>query len=158
MIRLHFISRCHLAIIISGLANAFSRQAAAQAIPPNEANSITLLSLNQPPCAVLDARSVLKAKIAYHINASEVSTQGFAVSIKFKANRPGMTFSEGTADKVRVTSRQDTVTITYPMASIRRNGLLEQPLTCFFYLHRYTAPGRSTVIAQTKPIVFKECQ
>jgi hypothetical protein len=69
-----------------------------------------------------------------------------------------MTFSDGRQGILAITARQDTVTITYPLAAIRHNAQLKRPITCYFYLHRNTGPGRSVVIAQTEPIVFRECQ
>jgi hypothetical protein len=121
------------------------------------ANSITLLVLNQPPCTMPSAKSVLKAKLAYVIAEQEQSEYGFAVSIKFQSVDPRMTFSSGTQGVIPVTVRHDTLTLEYPLAKIWANEKLRRPLTCYLYLHRNTAPGRSTVIAQTPPIVFKEC-
>jgi hypothetical protein len=121
-------------------------------------NRLTLLSLNQPPCATLQPNSVIRAKLAYHLAETEQSAEGFAVSIKFQSVNPRMTFSDGRQGIVTVSARQDTVTITYPIAAIRRNAQLKRPVTCYFYLHRNTGPGRSVVIAQTAPVIFQECQ
>lgn len=123
-----------------------------------EGNRIALIKLNQPPCATLTSKSVLKAKLAYRIANTEQSEFGFAVSIKFQSNKPGMTFSDGQLGVATVKVKQDTITLSYPMAAIRHNSLLRRPITCYFYLHRNTAPDRSTVIAKTDPVVFQECQ
>lgn len=126
--------------------------------PPAEASHITLLALNQPPCTVPTARSVMKARLAYHLAATEQSSYGFAVSIKFQGTAPGLTYSKGRQGQVTITQRADTLTIEYPMAEIVGDARLSHPITCYFYLHRNLAPGRSRVIAKTPPIVFKECQ
>ncbi|MDO7886268.1 hypothetical protein [Hymenobacter cheonanensis] len=128
------------------------------ATPGSEASTLTLLRLNQPPCAVPTARSVIKARLAYRLAAGEQSDYGFAVSIKFREVTPGHTFSKGRPGQVSITQRADTLTIEYPMAAILADTRLSHPVTCYFYLHRNTAPGRSRVIAQTPPIIFKECQ
>jgi hypothetical protein len=123
------------------------------------ASTIRLVALNQPPCATLTPQSVLTAKVAYQIAAQEQSPYGFAVSIKFQGTDPRMTFSHGRAAGEEIVSRNDTLTITYPMAAIMQDTRLRRPITCYFYLHRNTsAEGRSTVIAHTPPIVFQECQ
>jgi hypothetical protein len=121
-------------------------------------NRLTLLTLNQPPCATLQPTSVIRAKLVYSLSETEQSTEGFAVSIKFQSTNPHMTFSDGRQGVVAISARQDTVIITYPIAAIRRNMQLKRPVTCYFYLHRNTGPGRSVVIARTAPIVFQECQ
>ncbi|TGE04833.1 hypothetical protein [Hymenobacter fodinae] len=69
-----------------------------------------------------------------------------------------MTFSDGRAGEVTVKCKQDTLTLSYPMSALRQNAMLKRPITCYFYLHRNTAPGRSTVIAKTDPVIFQECQ
>jgi hypothetical protein len=142
-------------IVSIGLAGAVPNHPASQA--PAAGSSITLLELNQPPCTVPSAQSVFKAKVAYVIAAQEQSEYGFAVSIKFQSTDPRMTFSSGRQGIISVTKRNDTLTVEYPLASVWANSRLKRPLTCYFYLHRYTTPERSTVIAKTPPIVFKEC-
>ncbi|WP_324676909.1 hypothetical protein [Hymenobacter sp. GOD-10R] len=133
----------------------------AQTAPAN-GNTIKLLALNQPPCSVPSPESMITARLAYHITEQEQSEHGFSVSIKFQGTDPRMTFSMGLAGQkageTLVTSRNDTLTLRYPMAAIWGNPRLKRPITCYFYLHRYTAPGRSTVIAKTPPVVFAECQ
>ena len=119
---------------------------------------ITLLTLNQPPCVTLTPQSVLRAKVAYRIADGEQSAYGFAVSIKFQSTDPRRTFSDGQQGVVTVTQRADTLTITYPLAALRQTAQLQRPITCFFYLHRYTDAGRSLVLAKTPPIRFEECQ
>jgi hypothetical protein len=121
-------------------------------------NRLTLLTLNQPPCATLQPTSVIRAKLVYTLAETEQSPEGYAVSIKFQSTNPHMTFSDGRQGVVAIAARQDTVLITYPLAAIRRNTQLKRPVTCYFYLHRNTGLGRSVVIAQTAPIVFQECQ
>jgi hypothetical protein len=138
------------------LTGAAITRATAQNQAP-EGSSITLLALNQPPCTAPTAKSVLKAKLAYAIAPQEQSEYGFAVSIKFQSTDPRMTFSGGMQGIVAVTSRHDTLTLEYPLAGVWANSRLKRPLTCYLYLHRNTAPGRSTVIARTPAIVFKEC-
>ncbi|GAB2940734.1 hypothetical protein GCM10027048_01400 [Hymenobacter coalescens] len=130
-----------------------SRQA-----PAANGNNITLLALNQPPCATPSRQAVLVAKLAYRIAAAEQSEQGFAVSIKFQTTEAGRTFSSGPQGHVFVAQGSDTLTLRYPVAAVWNHPRLKRPLTCYFYLHRYTAPGRSTVIAQTPAVVFAECQ
>ena len=125
---------------------------------PTEASHITLLELNQPPCTVPTTRSVIRARLAYHLAPTEQSDYGFAVSIKFRGTTLGLTYSKGRLGQVAITQRADTLTIEYPMAAILGDIRLSHPLTCYFYLHRNLAPGRSRVIAQTPPIIFKECQ
>ncbi len=127
--------------------------------PVTDGNAITLLELNQPPCKVLSAGDVLKARVAYHIADAEQAGEGFAVSIKFQGTDPRMTFSVGQQGKgTDVTARQDTLKLTYSMAAIMQNPKLRRPITCYFYLHRNLGNGRSVVIAQTPPIMFRECQ
>ncbi|GAB3586432.1 hypothetical protein [Hymenobacter daeguensis] len=121
-------------------------------------NTIALLALNQPPCATLTPQSVIRAKLAYHLAETEQSAYGFAVSIKFQSTTPGMTFSDGVQGQATVTARHDTLTLSYPVAAIRRNDRLQRPVTCYFYLHRNTGPSRSTVLAKTTAITFQECQ
>ncbi|WP_022826317.1 hypothetical protein [Hymenobacter norwichensis] len=123
-----------------------------------ELSSITLLTLNQPPCVTLTPQSVLRAKVAYRLADGEQSAYGFAVSIKFQSTDPRRTFSNGREGIATVTQRADTLTITYPMAALRQNAQLQRPVTCYFYLHRYTDAGRSLVIAKTPPITFQEYQ
>jgi len=125
---------------------------------PSPKNTIKLLTLNQPPCSMPSSESTITAKLAYLIAEQEQSEQGFSVSIKFQGVDPRMTFSVGTQGNLTVKSKQDTLTLTYPMAAIWSNPRLKRPLTCYFYLHRYTTPNRSVVIAKTPPIVFQECQ
>jgi hypothetical protein len=137
---------------------------------PASANKITLLALNQPPCSVPTEKSIITARLAYHIAEQEQSEHGFAVSIKFQGTDPKMTFSVGRytgsaqptsrerAGEVTVISKTDTLTLKYAMAQILNNPRLRRPITCYFYLHRYTAPGHSEVIAKTPPIIFAECQ
>lgn len=127
-------------------------------VSPTEASYITLLALNQPPCTVPTARSVIKARLAYHLAPAEQSAYGFEVSIKFQGATPGLTYSKGPRDRVTITQRTDTLTIEYPMAKIWGDARLGHPITCYFYLHRNLAPGRSRVVAKTSPIVFQECQ
>ena len=127
-------------------------------VASTDPSRITLLTLNQPPCVTLTPQSVLQAKVAYRLADGEQSEYGFAVSIKFQSTDPRRTFSDGQQGVVTVTERADTLTISYPLAAIRHNTLLQRPITCFFYLHRNTAPGRSTVLAKTPPITFQECQ
>ena len=122
------------------------------------ANRLALVSLNQPPCTTLQPGAVIRAKLAYELADTEQSAYGFAVSIKFQSTDPHRTFSDGKLGNATVTARHDTLTITYPVAALRHNAWLQRPLTCYFYLHRNTAPGRSTVIAKTPAIVFQECQ
>ena len=121
-------------------------------------NRITLLSLNQPPCATLQPTSVIRAKLAYSLADAEQSAEGFSVSIKFQSTNPNMTFSDGQQGQVAVTARHDTLTITYPVAAIRHNTRLQRPVTCYFYLHRHIGANRSVVLAKTAPVVFQECQ
>ncbi|WP_426058135.1 hypothetical protein [Hymenobacter sp. B1770] len=121
-------------------------------------NAIALLTLNQPPCTTLTPKAVIRAKLAYHLAETEQSDYGFAVSIKFQSTDPRMTFSDGDLGVVAVTAHHNTLTLSYPVAAIRRNDRLKRPVTCYFYLHRNTAPGRSMVLAKTEPIVFQECQ
>jgi hypothetical protein len=128
------------------------------AAPAAESNSITLLTLNQPPCATLTPQSVLRAKVAYRLADAEQSAYGFAVSIQFQSTDPRRTFSSGREGIATVTQRADTLTITYPMAALRQNAQLLRPITCYFYLHRYTDAGRSIVLAKTPPRTFEECQ
>jgi hypothetical protein len=133
--------------------------------PSPVGNHIKVLSINKPPCKVLSAKEVIRAKIVYRIAATEQSPEGFAVSIKFQGNDPRFTFS---AVKSRgatpprpdtpLALRSDTLTLTYSMADILQDTRLMRPITCYFYLHRNLGNGRSTVIAQTPPIVFSECQ
>lgn len=146
-----------LALALPGRAQTGAPPSAASAV---EASHITLLQLNQPPCAVPTARSVIRAKVAYRLAPGEQSEYGYAVSIKFQEVTPGRTFSQGRLGQVAITQRADTLTIEYPMAAILGNARLSQPITCYFYLHRNTtpAPGSSRVIAKTPPIIFKECQ
>jgi hypothetical protein len=121
-------------------------------------NAIALLALNQPPCATLTPQSVIRAKLSYHLAPAEQSAYGFAVSIKFQSTNPRMTFSDGVQGQAVVTARYDTLTLAYPVAAIRRNDRLQRPVTCYFYLHRNTGPGRSVVLAKTEAITFQECQ
>jgi hypothetical protein len=121
-------------------------------------NSVNLLSLNQPPCTVPTAKSVIKLKFAYQIAESEAAPDGYAVSVKFQSTDPRMTFSVGSQGQTAVTSKRDTVTLEYPMASILRAPRLQHPITCYVYLHRNMGQGRSRVIAKTPAIVFQECQ
>jgi hypothetical protein len=130
----------------------------AQTSDPAAASTITLLRLNQPPCVVPTAQAIIKARLAYRLAPSEQSEYGFAVSIKFRGTVPGLTYSKGRLGQATLTQRADTLTIEYPLAAIVGDARLSQPITCYFYLHRNTAPGRSRVIAQTPPIIFKECQ
>lgn len=120
-------------------------------------DTITLLTLNQPPCLVPTQQTVIKAKLAYHIAAAEQSDYGFAVSIKFQSTTPGHTYSRGRLATQAVTRKSDTLTIAYPMSAVLTDARLGRPITCYFYLHRNTAPGHSHVIAKTPPIIFKEC-
>jgi hypothetical protein len=108
---------------------------------------ITLLTLNQPPCATLQSTSVIRAKLVYNLAETEQSTESFALSIKFQRTNPRMTFPDGRQGVIAISARQDTVTLTYPIAAIRHNAQLKRPLTCYFYLHRNTGPGRSVVLA-----------
>ena len=140
-----------------GLAAPGLAQTSAPA-PTTEASRITLLELNQPPCTVPTARSVIKARLAYCLAPAEQSDYGFAVSIKFRGTTPGLTYSKGRLGQVAITQRADTLTIEYPLAEILGDARLSHPITCYFYLHRNLAPGRSRVIAKTPPIIFKECQ
>jgi hypothetical protein len=142
--------RACLALLTGGIVSAQT--------PVTTPNRITLLSLNQPPCATLPPGAVIRAKLVYTLAETEQSSEGFAVSIKFQSTNPRMTFSDGRQGIVAITARQDTVTITYPITVIRRNNQLQRPLTCYFYLHRNTGPGRSVVLAKTAPLVFQECQ
>lgn len=138
-------------LALAGLSALLAAQAPA-------GNAIALLALNQPPCATLTPQSVIRAKLSYHLAATERSAEGYAVSIKFQSTTPGMTFSDGVQGQVAVTARHDTLTLEYPVAAIRRNHRLERPVTCYFYLHRNTGPGRSVVLAKTGAITFQECQ
>ncbi|MBF9222027.1 hypothetical protein [Hymenobacter ruricola] len=144
-----------VALMAFAFVGAVPNRVAQQAPAPG--SSIALLVLNQPPCTVPTSQSVFKAKVAYVIAAQEQSDYGFEVSIKFQSTDPRMTFSSGMQGVIPVTSRHDTLTVEYPLAKIWANPRLKRPLTCYFYLHRNTAPGRSTVIARTPPIVFREC-
>ncbi|MCB2408705.1 hypothetical protein [Hymenobacter lucidus] len=121
-------------------------------------NSITLLALNQPPCATLSKESVVTAKLAYQLADTEQAAEGYEVSIKFQSTNPKLTFSSTQLGQARLTARHDTLTITYPVAAVWNNPKLLRPLTCYFYLHRNLGNGRSTVIAKTPPVVFIECQ
>ena len=126
-------------------------------------SSITLLKLNQPPCTVPSVKDVIVARVAYQIADSEQSADGFAVSIKFQGVNPSMTFSVDRMDldvssNVNVTRRKGVLTLTYPIATIMQDERLRRPLVCYFYLHRNTGAGSSTVIALTPAIVFRECQ
>ncbi|TGE28240.1 hypothetical protein [Hymenobacter metallicola] len=121
-------------------------------------STIKLLALNQPPCATLSRESVVTAKLRYQLAPQEQSAEGFVVSIKFQSTNPKMTFSSTQLGRVKLTQRADTLTLRYPMAAVWNNPQLRRPLTCYFYLHRNLGNGRSTVIAQTPPIVFTECQ
>ncbi|TGD80252.1 hypothetical protein [Hymenobacter wooponensis] len=141
-------------LTLSGIS-AFTTPAVDQGA---EGSRIELLKLYQPPCTALTAQSVIKAKLAYRIADTVQAEYGFAVSIKFQSTRQGMTFSDGRVGEVTVKAKRDTLILSYPMAAIRHNALLKRPITCYFYLHRNTAPGRSTVIAKTGPVVFQECQ
>ncbi|MFC6226108.1 hypothetical protein ACFP2F_22890 [Hymenobacter artigasi] len=140
----------------SGLTLAGLSAVLAAQVPPG--NAIALLALNQPPCATLTPQSVIRAKLAYHLADAEQSAYGFAVSIKFQSTTPRMTFSDGVQGQATVTARHDTLTLSYPVAAIRHNDRLQRPVTCYFYLHRNTAPGRSVVLAKTEAITFQECQ
>lgn len=130
----------------------------AQTGTPAAGSSIRVLALNQPPCSVPSAKSVIVAKVAYHIAEGQQSDHGFAVSIKFQGKDPRMTFSTTRLGQVAVTTAHDTLTIEYPMEAIWHDARLQRPLVCYFFLHRNTGPGRSVVIAKTKPITFQECQ
>ena len=150
---------CVLAFSLADCANSHAQT------PTPAGNYIQVLSLNQPPCKVLSAKDVLTAKIAYRIAESEQSAAGFAVSIKFQGVDPRYTFSVvrsfGATPPVPdtpVTRRSDTLTLSYRMADIMHDTRLLRPITCYFYLHRNLGKGRSTVIAQTPPKVFRECQ
>lgn len=159
--RLRLRARPLLLFFLGGAGLALAAPAAAQSVATvPDGSTLTLLQLNQPPCAVPNARSVFKAKLAYRLAASEQSEYGFAVSIKFRGTTPGLTYSKGRLGQVAISQRADTLTLEYPMAEILGDGRLARPITCYFYLHRNTspAPGRSRVIAQTPALVFKECQ
>lgn len=121
-------------------------------------NSVTLLEVNQPPCTVPNAKSIVKIKFAYRIADSESAPEGYAVSVKFQSTTPRMTFSLGRQGYTSVTSKQDTLSLEYPMATILQAQRLQRPINCFIYLHRNLGEGRSRVIAQTPAIVFQECQ
>lgn len=158
-----FIRRCASArfaglVGVAGLGLAAPATAQSGPGPAPAASTITLLHLNQPPCATPSARTVIKAKLAYTIAPGEQSDYGFAVSIKFQGATPGRTFSNGQLGQVAVTQRADTLTITYPLAQVLGSPQLGRPITYYFYLHRNTAPGRSRVIAQTPPLTLQECQ
>jgi hypothetical protein len=144
-----------LRVIRGSLPLLTVRAALAQTPAPNR---ITLLTLNQPPCATLQPTSVIRAKLVYNLAETEQSTDGFVIFIKFQRTNPRMTFSDERQGVVAISARQDTVTLTYPIAAIRHNAQLKRPLTCYFYLHRNTGPGRNVVIAQTAPVIFQECQ
>ena len=150
------------ALLLSALPQHNTAALGTYQTTPTNGNSIKLLELNQPPCSVPTQQSVITAKLAYHIAEQEQSDYGFEVSIKFQGTDPRMTFSVGNsmgnAGNTKVTSKSDTLTLKYPMAAILNNPRLRRPITCYFYLHRNTEPGRSTVIAKTPPIVFAECQ
>jgi hypothetical protein len=139
----------------SGLA--FAGLSALLAAQAPAGNAIALLALNQPPCTTLTPQSVIRAKLSYHLAEGEQSAYGFAVSIKFQSTDPRMTFSDGVRGQATVTARHDTLTLSYPVAAIRRNDRLQRPVTCYFYLHRNTGPGRSVVLAKTEAITFQEC-
>lgn len=138
-------------LTLAGFSALFAAQAPA-------GNAIALLALNQPPCTTLTPQSVIRAKLSYHLAEAEQSPDGFAVSIKFQSTTSGRTFSDGVQGQVTVTARHDTLTLSYPVAALRRNDRLQRPVTCYFYLHRNTGPGRSVVLAQTAAITFQECQ
>ena len=142
-----------LCLLTTGLTGA------AHPIAPRQTpgNSVTLLELNQPPCTVPTAKSIIKIKFAYHLADSETVPEGYAVSVKFQSTSPRMTFSIGNQGATSITSKHDTITLEYPMARILRAPNLQRPITCFVYLHRNMGEGRSRVIAQTPPIVFQEC-
>jgi hypothetical protein len=144
-------------LLLAGLARPGAAQTGAP-VPPAEVSRITLLKLNQPPCTVLNARSVIRARLAYHLAPAEQSAYGFAVSVKFQGTRPGLTYSKGPLDQITIKQRSDTLTITYPVAKLWGDTRLSHPITCYFYLHRNLAPGRSRVIAKTPPVIFQECQ
>ncbi|NML64327.1 hypothetical protein HHL22_03825 [Hymenobacter sp. RP-2-7] len=138
-------------LLLSGIRSTWAQ------VPANT-NRVTLLALNQPPCTVPAASAVLTFKLAYQLAEAEQSAYGFAVSVKFQSTDPNRTFSIGREGQTTITARHDTLTITYPMAAVARVPGLLHPVTCYLYLHRYTAPGRSTVLAKTPPIVFQNCQ
>jgi hypothetical protein len=145
------------------LTTSFTLHDAAFSPAPKQApaggeNQIKLLALNQPPCTTLSKDAVITAKVAYRIAQQEQSEHGYEVSIKFQGTDPRMTFSVGHMSGVAATTKSDTLTLQYPMSSIWNNPRLKRPLTCYFYLHRNTGQGRSTVIAKTEPVVFSECQ
>jgi hypothetical protein len=96
--------------------------------------------------------------LTYQLGEQEQSEHGFAVSIKFATTDPRRTFSLDQGGQQAVTQRHDTLTLHYQMNRIWSNPQLKRPITCYFYLHRNTGNGRSTVIARTPPIVFQECQ
>ena len=150
--------RSLLHFLVNGGLALLPHSAVLAQTPATAPNRLTLLSLNQPPCATLQPSSVIRAKLVYDLAKTEQSAEGFAVSIKFQSTNPGMTFSDGNQGIVTLTARHDTVTVTYPIAAIRRNDRLQRPLTCYFYLHRNLGAGRSVVIAKTAPIIFQECQ
>jgi len=131
---------------------------ARQPPPGQEASTITLLAINQPPCTVPTPHTVIKARLAYHLAEGEQSDYGFAVSIKFQTTTPGRTYSQGQLGIRAITRRGDTLTIRYPLAAVWADARLRRPITCYFYLHRNTGPGRSRVVAQTPAIIFQECQ
>ncbi|TGE24021.1 hypothetical protein E5K00_02055 [Hymenobacter aquaticus] len=124
---------------------------------PTDGNTIKLLALNQPPCATPGKDAVITARLAYSLAAQEQAPDGYEVSIKFQTPNPRVTFSSTLLGQVKLTQRRDTLTLSYPLAVIWNNPKLLRPLTCYFYLHRNLGNGRSTVIAQTPPIVFREC-
>ncbi|OON66992.1 hypothetical protein B0919_20660 [Hymenobacter sp. CRA2] len=136
-------------------ARAILRQAPS---PATGANTIKLLTLNQPPCATPSAKAVLVAKVAYHLTEQEKSAYGYSVSIKFQSTDRRRTFSEGRMGHVAATKATDTLVIRYPLAAVWSRPDLKRPITCYFYLHRNAAQGRSLVIASTPAVVFTECQ
>ena len=118
--------------------------------------SIEILYLAPESETTITSNDTIIATLRYSIADDIQSEFGFSISIKFTSTLEGRTFSIGPNSTIELTERDGDVTLDYPLDLIWNHSDLKHPISCYFYLHKYTSETTSSVLAKTSEINYYE--
>ncbi|OON68480.1 hypothetical protein B0919_12595 [Hymenobacter sp. CRA2] len=135
-----------------------SAPAAPQAAATVTKPTIEILSLNPAAGSQLSAASTIRARLAYTVPAADTATYGYSLFVQFATTlADGRTVGAPTSGSLpKLTPGSGTLDVVTSLDRVWNNPVIKHPLTCSYYLVKYTSAHRSTVVARTEPITFAE--
>ena len=123
---------------------------------PGSETFIQVINIIPAAQSVLSEQDTISADISYFISDEQESDFGFKVGIVFSSTDPNQNFAVGSWGQLSVTDRRDTVTVSYPLSAIWSDSRLQHPVSCYYYLRKYTSTTASVVIVKTDAINYQE--